>query len=400
MSVLCCRIPNFLIALARRRQPTWAGQPLVLLGPDERLWAVSPEAQQCGVQVQMSPQQARVYCPEVLVRELDLAASQTEQSAFWATAACWELPVESLTWGAIYIDLHAVGRTAAAVQPLAVELGRRVRSVCGASMQPALGWDSGKFTANVAAVKTAPGRVRLIDKADELRFLRPLPVTLLPLPQPQLQQLHWLGIRTLGQYAALPAAAVWQRFGAAGKLAHRWAQGRDDRPVRSTTPAAATIATVAIDPPSGVLQRVVAEVMSQLQPDLARWAKALVGLRHLRVTLDFVAAAQQSLDITFVESTCQPGKVQAALTRQLCAHPWPGEVQGVQWQVLATGDLVAQQPGLFAEVSAGPVSLAAVVDKLTERYGPYLFCGQVHEPGHLVAERRSHFHRFTADMRR
>ena len=40
--------------------------------------------------------------------------------------------------------------------------------------------------------------------------------TLLPLPRPHLHQLHWLGISTLGQYAALPAAGVSQRFGAGG----------------------------------------------------------------------------------------------------------------------------------------------------------------------------------------
>ncbi len=119
------------------------------------------------------------------------------------------------------------------MRPLAAELGRRLRGRLGVHLQPALGWDSGKFTAHAAAMQVAPGRIRLVDKAEEVRFLAPLPVTLLPLPPLHLQQLHWLGVRTVGQFAALPAAAVWQRFGAAGKLAHRWAQGKDDRPVRS-----------------------------------------------------------------------------------------------------------------------------------------------------------------------
>jgi hypothetical protein len=38
----------------------------------------------------------------------------------------------------------------------------------------------------------------------------------------------------LGQYAALPPSAVLQQFGKAGRLAQRFAQGKDDRPVGAT----------------------------------------------------------------------------------------------------------------------------------------------------------------------
>jgi protein ImuB len=53
----------------------------------------------------------------------------------------------------------------------------------------------------------------------------------LPLSEETLSRLRFLGLRTLGQYAALPTAAVWQQFGQVGKLAHRLARGEDDRPV-------------------------------------------------------------------------------------------------------------------------------------------------------------------------
>lgn len=394
MSVLCCHIPHFLIALACRRQPAWAGRPLALVGPDDRLWAVSPEAQQRGVQVQMRPQQAQVVCPDVLLRDLDREAGETAQAELLDAAAQWELPVEPLTWGALYVDLHLVGKSAEAVRPLAVELGQRVRSACGEALQPALGWDSGKFTAHAAAVQGMPGRVRLVDKSDEVRFLTPLPVTLLPLPPLHVQQLHWLGVRTLGQFAALPAAAVWQRFGAAGKLAQRWAQGRDDRPVQGNTVVPATVTTVMIDPPSCQLSPVVGAVMASLQPALAQWAKALVGLRHLRLTLDFVAAADRSVDLTFVEPASQPGRLQAAVVQQLAAHVWPGEVQAVRWQALATGELMAQQPTLFDTADGRPAALDTVAEGLTGRYATTLLRSQVVDPGHPVAERRSHFHAF------
>lgn len=395
MSVLCCRIPHFLIALACRRQPTWAGRPLALVGPDDRMWAVSPAAQQRGVRLQMRPQQAQVCCPELMLHELDLTASAAAQAEVLALAGRWELPVESLTWGMFYVDLHLVGSSAASVRPLAVELGQRVRTTCGEALLPALGWDSGKFTARAAATQVMPGRVRLVDKADEARFLRPLPVTLLPLPPLHLRQLHWLGVTTVGQFAALPAAAVWQRFGAAGKLAHRWAQGRDDRPVRGGAPATLAVTLATLDPPADQLAPVVDGVMASLQPALAQMAQTLTGVRHLRVTLDFVAHADQHVDVTFVEAASQPARVRAALTQRLCARPWPSAVQQVGWQVLAAGELLAQQPTLFDTPEERPTSFDAVSEGLAGCYGAVLWRSQVMEPAHPVAERRSHFHAFT-----
>jgi protein ImuB len=401
MSVLCCRIPDFLLALAYRQNPGWAGRPVALLGPDERVWAASPEAQREGVQVQMRPPQAQLCCRDLLLRPLDVAACQAEQDAFLATVATWELPVEPQEWGAAYVDLHTLASTRTAVQPLALELGRAVRTALGEPLQPALGWDSGKFTARAAATQASPGRLRLVDKADEVRFLAPLPISLLPLPAPHRQQLHWLGIRTLGQFAALPPAAVWQRFGAAGKLAQQWAQGKDRRPVCGGVPARPGEAAAELDPPAHQLQPVVNALLASLQPALARWAKQLEGLRHLRVQVAFVGGATRTLDLTFVEPASQPGRVQAALVQRLCASSWPAPVQSVRWQALATGELAAPQLSLLTEpVSPAPrlVALNEVAHKLLPRYGTLFFRAAVADPRHPIPERRASFQGLCGDL--
>jgi nucleotidyltransferase/DNA polymerase involved in DNA repair len=189
MSVLCCHVPNLLITLACRQSPDIASRPLALLGPDERVWAASPQAAECGVQTQMRAERARIACPDLLLRPLDLGGAEAEQNALLAELAElaeWQLPVEPQSWGGAYVDMHAVAKNAAAVQPLAAEVGRRLRKRLGVDLQPTLGWDSGMFTARAAACVAAPGRMRLVDKADEARFLQPLPITLLPLPRPHL----------------------------------------------------------------------------------------------------------------------------------------------------------------------------------------------------------------------
>jgi len=395
MSVLCCRVPNLLITLACRRAPALAGRPLALLGPDERVWATSLAALQCGVQAQMRAQEAQTACPDLLLRELDVSSAEAEHGALLVEVAEWRLPVEPVGWGGAYVNLHAVAESAASVQPLAAELGQRLRKKLGADLQPAIGWDSSKFTASAAAAHTAPGRMRLVEGKDEARFLGPLPVTLLPLPRPHLQQLHWLGICTLRQFAALPPVGVFQRFGPAGRQAQRWAQGHDDRPVAAAVSALPEPATVTLDPPARTLQPVVEAVMASLRPLLTECAARLEGVRRLRLTMVFVAGADQSMDpmqsidITFVEPASQAERVQAAVTQGLGRLIWPAEVETVRWALLQTGELLPPQLALFAEPPPQFDNLPALAQRLAVRDGgAHLFQATVAQSNHPIPERR------------
>jgi protein ImuB len=62
--------------------------------------------------------------------------------------------------------------------------------------------------------------------------------------------LRRLGIRTLGQFAALSEKDVASRFGGAAVLAHRMACGRADRPLSRRTPPADLTIDVVLDPPA------------------------------------------------------------------------------------------------------------------------------------------------------
>jgi len=87
----------------------------------------------------------------------------------------------------------------------------------------------------------APGRSR--------EHLAPLPVT--ALPDGELADLlARLGLATLGDFAALPAASVLARFGTAGEIAHRLASGLDDRPLSARIPPLDLSVTVELDPPA------------------------------------------------------------------------------------------------------------------------------------------------------
>ena len=106
-----------------------------------------------------------------------------------------------------------------------------------------VGVADGLFAAALAArrgVLVPPGRTPA--------FLADHPVGVLGRPD-LADLLKRLGLRTLGEFAGLPAAAVLARFGPDGAVAHRLARGLDERPVAPSRPPPELAVVAHLDPP-------------------------------------------------------------------------------------------------------------------------------------------------------
>ncbi len=394
MSVTHIRIHDFLPGLAVRANSALRGRPLAILGPDERIWAASPEARACGVQAEMRPRQARMRCPDVVIQDLDEDRVAREQRAFAGVLAATGLDLETQAPGAAYLDLSPVTRGLADARTLCADLGRQVRAELGEALQPALGWDSGKFTAQAAALSAAPGRLRLVEAAEEKRFLGPLSIGLLPLPPLALMQLGWLGIRTLGDFARLPAAAALQRFGPAGKLALRLAQGHDERPVRPNARAQSAPIEIELDGPTARHDLALAALMRALRPVLRDLDERLEGIRRIQVQARLLDNTRCQAQCAFAQPLCDPESVRAALEQQIANAAWPGEILSLRADLLEIGERYPTQLGLF-EAAPAPEAIATVSParafalRLAARHGGIFFGGEVRDPTHPIPERRA-----------
>ena len=89
----------------------------------------------------------------------------------------------------------------------------------------------GRLAATLAALSAC---AHVVLAGGAAAFLASFPVGVLAdldvVERPLAELFHRLGLRTLGQLAALPAADVLGRFGSPGALAHRSAAALDDRP--------------------------------------------------------------------------------------------------------------------------------------------------------------------------
>ena len=95
---------------------------------------------------------------------------------------------------------------------------------------------------------SAPTRVTIVPPGAQGAFLADLPITLLEDPE-LTSLLPRLGIRTLGEFAALGVGDVVARFGPMGARLHALAAGRDPRPATPRIPPRDVDVQVDFEPP-------------------------------------------------------------------------------------------------------------------------------------------------------
>ncbi len=149
--------------------------------------------------------------------------------------------------------------------------GQVIAAVAELGVESRAGVADGLFAALLAARGTDPARthpprsrpgdvgtgpVLVIPPGRTAEFLARQPVSVLE-DQDLAGLLTRLGLRTLGDLAALPAGDVAGRFGPAGEAAHRLASGQGSRPLAAAPPAEDLSAVREFDPPEPLAEPVV-----------------------------------------------------------------------------------------------------------------------------------------------
>ncbi|MGN6177208.1 MAG: DNA polymerase Y family protein [Streptosporangiaceae bacterium] len=170
--------------------------------------------------------------------------------------------VEVLHPGACAIGARGPARYFGGEGALAAKI---IEAVASGGFACQVGIADGLFAAFLAAEhaqrprdtrRAQPGAVMRVPPGRTRAFLAPLPVSVLDSPG-LTDLLPRLGIRTLGEFASLPAAEVANRFGTPGMVAHRLARGLGRRPLAPRPPSADLSVGQEFDPPIRLAEPVV-----------------------------------------------------------------------------------------------------------------------------------------------
>lgn len=264
-------LPAFRMAVEQRDRPELRSCSAVLV--DSRSGRSVAEAtipaQRAGVHPGMSLIQARHHCPDLLV----LAPDESRYSRVWQEMEdllrAYTPLVEPLRLGEALCDLTGSERFWPGPQDAARAIGTSLETDIGVNAR--FGLAANRLVAEIASRTLDSASVTLVPTGSERTFLAPLPLSLLPGIDARLAlTFQILGLRTIGQFAALPARSVQERFGIAGKRLHEAARGLDNRPVIPPLPRPIVSARVlcedgSIEEAVALLERLAVECGTELR---------------------------------------------------------------------------------------------------------------------------------------
>jgi nucleotidyltransferase/DNA polymerase involved in DNA repair len=221
--IACLVIPEFLTDVCKRANPSLADRPIAIADGVARREIVARDRAARAVVIGMTPKQARSACPglAVVARNEKLEYDATNE-VLEALESCGP-SVEALRPGVYFFDAGGLpnGESPA--------IGAAVALVSALGFPAAAAVADDKFTAHCAAL--TGGVCSIIPPGGSAAFLAPLPVTLLPLAPGDSDRFDMLGLRMLGQIAALATAPLAARFGERARSYATLARGQDSEPL-------------------------------------------------------------------------------------------------------------------------------------------------------------------------
>jgi protein ImuB len=332
--VVCVLVPRFALTVAAGDRTELLAAPVALApepGGAQRVGEVSLAAEAFGVLPGMRLGEALARCPRLTLVPPDPAGVAEAWEQLLVRLESIGAAVEPERPGLVCFDARGLLALHGAA---ALSERDRVMAVIGAARRalavPArYGVAPSRFAAVAAATSARVRRPMIVTgaRAQAAEFLATQPVALLR-ARPALAELpealERLGVRTLGELAAMAPAALADRFGSRGQLAHELASGADGalRP----RPASELLCES--------LELPEAASGSQLEHALGLLIDRLLARRERRArTLRAVALSAVLVErggtwrerVVFRQALCDPARMRVALAPRLAAMPAPAE---------------------------------------------------------------------------
>jgi DNA polymerase-4 len=222
----------FYASVEQRDRPELRGRPVIVGGLGNRgvVSAASYEARRFGVRSALPTATARRLCPDGVFLPVRMAHYATVARQVREILLSVTPLVEPLSLDEAFLDV----RGSEALHGLAPEIGRRIKDRIRAEtgLTASVGVAPNKFLAKLASDHGKPDGFVIVPSEQVAEFLSPLPVgRLWGVGAKGEKRLHALGVRTIGQLAALPERIMVDHFGKSGRHLWQLAHGRDDRAV-------------------------------------------------------------------------------------------------------------------------------------------------------------------------
>jgi protein ImuB len=393
--IVCIQLPRFELAVAAGERAMLLREPAALApepgsggGGGQAIGEVSAPAEAFGVRPGMPLGEALGRCPALTLVPPDPAG----------VVEAWELALGRLESigaavaperpGLVCFEQRSLHRLLGGIEAVIAAARRALRRP-----EARIGAGPSRFCALAAASRSRPRRAEIVGggAAGARSYLAPLPIGLLRAAAdvaPELPlALERLGIATLGELAALPRAAVADRFGVGGLHALELVRGAGGPP-RARAPGERV--SESVDLPEAALGVQLEHAMRLLIDRLlARRERRGRTLRTAALAASLVEGGTWRERVTFREATADAERLHLVLAPRLTGLPAP--VQRLGLTVERFGPPVGDQHSLVGEATARrDARLREAVAQVRAAAGPEAALRVVPvEPDSRVPERRA-----------
>ncbi|MGD0272360.1 MAG: hypothetical protein ABSB96_01290 [Gaiellaceae bacterium] len=373
--IACLLIPGFELRAVMAGREELRGRPLALEplpGSDNVIGPVTAKAAEAGVRPGMRLGEALTVCPGLCLLEPDPARVEAEWEHLLRRLEDIGIAVEPEEPGCLYFETRHVERLYRGLEQV---LERALLAV-GPFWDPCLGAAARRFAALAAASVARNGQALIVPDEQTEEFLAPLPIELLPMPKPERERLHELGVRTIGQLTVIPGGAAGERLGKEGRRAWELARGGSAARVQGRVPAAEIAESIAF--PEAVaneltLRRTFSVLVERL---LARPERGGRFVRSLALSAKLAGGGSWRRKTTLRQPSAERGRISAALSSKLAEIPSPVLELGLELETLAeeTGEQLQLAAAAGGELGA---RLAQGLKQVRTSTGPGSVCSVV-----------------------
>jgi DNA polymerase-4/protein ImuB len=393
MRIACLNIPRFAVEVERQRRNDVATR-LILIG-DGTVFDCSLGAEASGAKPGMRMSEAIGLCHRAVVLPPDMPHYQRRFEEVLDFLEDYSPAVEASDpsilrlrsgrgLGIAFLSLDGLSLEP---EPFADGLIASLHRRFG--FMAAVGIAGGKFTARVAAQTTRPGLAKAVPSGGEAAFLAPIDVALLPCSGDTLRRLGLFGLRTIGELASLPLAAVQAQFGPEGRRIWELAQGIDREPLRPLRREESIREHLAFYAPLISRQALVTAGRGLLSRLLGQ--PAMNGRAARRMALQVLLSDGRCWEraIVFREATADQEQMLCVLRSAVETAPLTAPIEELAIELSGFAQEMGKQEGFFSGNGRQRRQVAESIRQLKARYGrsPVLQIVEV-EPWSRIPERR------------